>query len=216
MHGLEVGESNFCDPMKKNQVNFFRQEPSSVGASKVLKEDCHLFSKLFISCQSRECDLTAFFQHENQAFPAALSDGGKLHSCQKSQLTTILETHVTIPDVEPEADTIIIDGSSLVNSLPPRTSKTFEEYEVLDILPTIQGCLTKYNRTDIVFDVYQPSSLKAEARSKRGRGVRRRVTEKDKVPSNCRNFLRDNDNKTELFNFLADKIAQMAAQRWSL
>jgi len=41
------------------------------------------------------------FQHENQSFPAALSDNGNLHSCQKSQLATILETHVTPPDTEP-------------------------------------------------------------------------------------------------------------------
>ena len=213
MKGLEEEEeSTFYQPIKKNRVDFFRQEPASVDSSKqkVLKEDCQLFSKLFLSCQSRECDLKEFFRHENQPFPAALSDGGKLHTCQKSQLTTILETHVTIPDTEPEADTIIIDGSALVNSLPPRSSKTFEDYAVHDVLPSIQAYSTKYKRTDIVFDVYRPSSLKTEARSKRGRGVRRRVTSKGKIPSNWRNFLRDNDNKTELFNFLADKIAQMA------
>ena len=60
-----------------------------------------------------------------------------------------------------------------------------------------------------MFDVYRPSSLKAEARSKRGHGARRRVTSRCKVPSNWHNFLRDNDNKTDLFNFLADKFEQM-------
>ena len=74
------------------------------------------------------------------------------------------------------ADAIIIDGSALVNSLCPRTSKTFKEYAVLDVLLSIQGYSTKYQRTDIVFDVYHPSSLKAEKRSKRGRRARRRVT----------------------------------------
>ena len=184
MKGLEEEEeSTFYQPIKKNRVDFFRQEPASVDSSKqkVLKEDCQLFSKLFLSCQSRECDLKEFFRHENQPFPAALSDGGKLHTCQKSQLTTILETHVTIPDTEPEADTIIIDGSALVNSLPPRSSKTFEDYAVHDVLPSIQAYSTKYKKTD-VFDVYRPSSLKTEARSKRGRGVRRRVTSKGKSP----------------------------------
>jgi len=29
-----------------------------------------------------------------------------------------------MPNTEPEADTIIIDGSALANSQPPRTSKT--------------------------------------------------------------------------------------------
>ena len=99
-----------------------------------------------------------------------------------------------------------------MNSLPPRTSSTFEDYAVLDVIPTLQAYFTRYKRTDIVFDVYQPSSLKAEARSKRGRGIRRRVTSKGKLPSNWRNFLRDSDNKTELFNFLAGKIVQAASQ----
>ena len=62
-----------------------------------------------------------------------------------------------------------------------------------------------------MFDVYRPSSLKAEARSKRGHGARTRVTSRCKVPSNRLNFLRDNDDKTYLINnyFLADKIEQM-------
>ncbi|KAJ8377440.1 hypothetical protein AAFF_G00259980 [Aldrovandia affinis] len=130
MKGLEgEEESTFYEPIKKNRVDFFRHVPASVDSSKqkVLKEDCQLFSKLFISCQSRECDLKEFFRHENQSHPAALSDGGKLHTCQKSHLTTILESQVTTPEAEPDADTIIIDGAALVNSLPPRSSKTFKK-----------------------------------------------------------------------------------------
>jgi len=185
--GLEQKEvTSFYDPIKKNKMDFFRQQPASGDGTKqkMLKEDCQLFSKLFISCQSRECDLQQFFRHENQQFPASLSDGGKLYSCQKSQLAAILKSHVAIPDAEPEADTIIIDGSALVNSLPPQTSKTFEDYAMMVVLPTIQAYSTKYQRMDLVFDVYQPSSLKAETRTKRGRGVRRRVESKGKIPQN--------------------------------
>ena len=39
----------------------------------------------------------------------------------------------------------------------------------------MQDFSAKYKRTDVVFDVYLPSSLKSETRSKRGKGVRRRV-----------------------------------------
>ena len=156
----------------------------NVTKQNVLKYDCQLFSKLFISCQSRECDLYDFFRHENHPFPAALGDGRKLHTCQKSQLAAVLESHITLPDNEPQADVIIIDGSALVNSLPPRSSKTFEEYATLDVIPRIRAYSIYYERTDIVFDVYRPSSLKAEARSKRGHGARPRVTSRCKVPSN--------------------------------
>ena len=44
--------------------------------------------------------------------------------------------------------------------------------------------------------------------SKRGQGARRRVTDKGKLPPVWRSFLRDNENRTDLFNFLADKIVE--------
>ena len=61
LKGLEMGEdSTLYDPIKKNQVDFFRQIPASILSSKqkVLKQDRELFSRLFVSCQSRKCDLT--------------------------------------------------------------------------------------------------------------------------------------------------------------
>jgi hypothetical protein len=61
-----------------------------------------------------------------------------------------------------------------------------------------------------VFNVfYLAYSLKYETRSKRVSAARRRVTGNGKVPQNWRSFLRDNDNKTELFHFLADKITEI-------
>ena len=135
-----------------------------MDATKQTEDDCQPFTELFISCQSRECDLYDLFRHESHPFPAALSDGGNLHTCQKSQIAAVLESHVTLPDNEPYADVIIIDGSAVVNILPPRTSKTFQEYASLDVLPTIRANSIKYERTGIVFDVYRPPSLKAKSR----------------------------------------------------
>jgi len=102
-----------------------------------LKEDCHPFSQLFISCQSKQCDLHEFFQHENQSTPASLSDSGKLHTCQKSQLGEIRESNTLMLNTGPEADALILDGSALVNFQPPRMSKTFDDYANEDILPRV-------------------------------------------------------------------------------
>ena len=66
--------------------------------------------------------------------------------CQKSQLTEILQALVTLPDSEPEGDTIIIDGSALINSLPPRSPKTFADYAKEDILPKVESFGTKFKR----------------------------------------------------------------------
>ena len=68
---------------------------------------------------------------------------------------------------------IIIDGSALVKILPSEHQKDFT---TVNVLPTIRAYFIKYERTDIVFDVYRPSSLTTEARSKQGHGARRRVT----------------------------------------
>ena len=94
--------------MLSTKPDFFQRKPEpKAGDSKqkTLKDHC-LFSTIFIFCQSREYDLMVFL-HEHQSFPAALSDNGNIHSYQKSQLATILETHITPPDTEPEASFII-------------------------------------------------------------------------------------------------------------
>uniref|UniRef100_H3AU70 Uncharacterized protein n=1 Tax=Latimeria chalumnae TaxID=7897 RepID=H3AU70_LATCH len=96
-----------------------------------------------------------------------------------------------------------------VNILPSCTSKTFDDYIREDVLPKLESYCTKYKRTDIMFDVYWQSSLKSEARSKQGKGIRRRVTGTSKTPTNWWSFLHDDNNKTELSYFLADKIAEI-------
>lgn len=66
LKGLEDDEtSTFYEPIKKKRVDFFQQEAPSADSwkHKELREDCQLFSKLFISCQSRECDLKEFFRY---------------------------------------------------------------------------------------------------------------------------------------------------------
>ena len=77
-----------------------------INSKMLLKNGCRFFSRLFISCQSRDCDLLEFFHHENQSFPAALSDGGKLHSGQKSLLASILEAKIAVLDAWPEASVL--------------------------------------------------------------------------------------------------------------
>ena len=62
-------------------------------------------------------------------------------------------------------------------------------------------------RLDIVWDKYLPESLKADACSKRGKGARRRVESSSAVPGNWQALLRIDENKTELFSFLATRVA---------
>ena len=174
--GLDKGdESSFYDPIKKNKLDFFQnirkpeQAPGDL-TQKILKDDCRLLSKLFIPCQSRECDLLEFFHHEDQCFPAALSDGGNFTVVKSLSLLQFLRQKIATADTRPEASAIIVDGSALINTLPSRDSKTFEEYATKDVIPTVEAFKSIYRLTFIVFDVYRPTSLKVETRSKCGQG----------------------------------------------
>ena len=68
----------------------------------------------------------------------------------------------------------------MISAIPPRNSKTFDEYAREDILPKVNyyggewpGCQWT------VFDAYKKASLKSETMVKRGQGMRRRVTKQD-------------------------------------
>ena len=72
------GMSTFYEPLKRNKLPLFsRKSALDVSSSKSklqsIKDDCQLFSRLFISYQSRQCDLKEFLMHENQTTPPSLS-----------------------------------------------------------------------------------------------------------------------------------------------
>ena len=79
--------------------------------------------------------------------------------------------------------------------------------------PYILHQLKSCNRVDIVWDVYKKDSLKTTARTKRGKGIRRRVLPNSKIPGNWHSFLRVDDNKEELFAFLADGIKLIETEK---
>lgn len=61
----------------------------------ILKEDCALFSRLYIACQSRDGDLEEFFKFENQPWPPSLSHLGQLREGQKADLVKSLKAVAT-------------------------------------------------------------------------------------------------------------------------
>ena len=56
---------------------------------KILKADCNLFSRLYISCQNREGNLDEFFKNENQAVPPSLSQDGHIRLGTKADIVLI-------------------------------------------------------------------------------------------------------------------------------
>jgi len=56
-------------------------------------------------------------------------------------------------------------------------------------------------------------SLKAETRTRRRNGIRRRLEPSNSIPGYLQEFLRINDNKTELFSFLGTNAAIFATDK---
>ena len=62
----DTQKPSFNDPVTKNKLPLFsrKAKPDQSSAKRKLdslKDDCQLFSRLLISCQSRKCDLQDFF-----------------------------------------------------------------------------------------------------------------------------------------------------------
>ena len=100
----------------------------------------------------------------------------------------------------------------VLNMLKPGTARTFSDYASEVFLPHVMKQLQNVQRLDVVWDEYVHGSLKAYTRSTRGKGSRRRVESSNAVPKNWMEFLRNDDNKTELFSFLSLKIANLETE----
>ena len=200
-------------PIPRNKLPIFSykkfSKSSTVTGIKLteLKTDCQLFSRLYIACQVRDGNLDEFFHHENQLYPPSLSQGGALRSGSKSELLDCLvpfHTEHEMSDMSIEC--CVLDGAAIVQMVRPNCSSTFGDYKNKVFLPYICSLLKTARRVDVIFDVYRHDSLKMQTRQKRGTGVRTRVTANTKIPSNWHEFLRVDDNKMELFHFLANTL----------
>ena len=174
-----------------------------------VKSDCCLFSRLYIECQSRDGDLDQFFSHKNQAAPPALSTEGKLHLAVKADLLHCMKSDQTETKSAPVVDATILDGAAIVQMLNPVVAKTFQEYVNIVFAPYISTQLEKVHQPDLVWDVYLPDSLKGTTRQKTGKGVRKRVARSTVMPKNWKDFLRVDQNKTEIFRGLSREAIRL-------
>jgi len=204
-------------PLKRNKLMplFSRKTHSSALANQItnVKTDCALFSRLYISCQTREGNLDEFFKHENHSFPPSLSVSGELHFGTKSDLLKCLEEcGDSCDDIDLTSTAYIVDGAAVVHMLKPGLAKTFSDYAETVFEPYVRSKLSCVSRLDIVWDRYDKGSLKSTAREHRGIGVRRHVTPSTPIPKNWHSFLAVNDNKTALFNYLSDFLSHTREQ----
>ena len=103
-------------------------------------------------------------------------------------------------------DTVKAHKAHIVNMIKPRTPDSFDWY-VTQVMEYVRKQFRgDMQRVDMVFDAYWKDSLKAATRTKRGKGIRRHVEGNKHVPSNWQEFLRIDENKSELFHLIMDRI----------
>ncbi|KAI0213839.1 hypothetical protein LSAT2_001090, partial [Lamellibrachia satsuma] len=201
---------------KKLKV-FNTSTPKSVSQWKQqvasLKNDLQLFSQLYIGCQMRAGNLQQFFRRENQACPAALSDGGSLRLGMKNDLLTCSENYSDAQSETPAITYVVVDGAVIVQVLKPAAAQNFDEYAQEIFIPHLLSTkLQTASRLDLMWDIYIADSLKGRTRAKHEKGVRRHVVAAAAIHGNWQNFLRVNSNKTELFRFISEALLKLFEQ----
>ena len=204
------------DTIHRNRLKLFvgsRKNTSSKEKQQLtlMKSYVELFARLYITCQTRDGNLEDFFQQENQAWPPALSDGGRLRLGTKSYILTCLDDLSPSQTKTHDATCIVLDGAAIKQMMKPAAAKPFDGHIAQQVfIPYISSQLRSVSRVDLVWDTYKDDSLKGTARAKRGKGVRWHVVGKAALPGNWQNFLRIDSNKRELFSFLS-KIRKLSS-----
>lgn len=202
------------DTITKNNLPLFKRQQGRPNSKQkktisVLQNNVTLFAQLYIAMQNRQSDLEEFFSHEVQSYPPSLSEFGNLRlPTAKSDLLACLPGCTEQREPPRKFGCRILDGAVIVHCLPVAGAVTFNEYAEKVFVPHLLQQLQHSNRVDVVWDTYIPGSLKESTREKRGAGARCKVSGQAKIPVNWMQFLRDSNNKTELFQFLTEKVAQ--------
>lgn len=205
----------FNDSIHTNNLHLFNcnsRKISTKSKSKIVNLQNDVFSRMYISCQSRDSNMDTFFAHENHAWPPSLATNSIMHQTTKSDLLPCLKLLIPQQKDVPNVQVKLIDGAALVHTLDPKrvttTVKTFRDYCQLVFLPYLGHMLQGVERIDIVWDVYKADSLKTQTRKNRGDGNQLVVAANTNIPGNWTNFLRVDTNKTALFQLLANAVKE--------
>ena len=102
-------------PLLKNNLATFSTSKKIVSKHKtkaqILKEDCSLFSRLYIASQTRDGNLEEFFTYENQPWSPSFSQLGQLRGGQKADLLKCLPDTSTTVHTHSVVDAVILDGA---------------------------------------------------------------------------------------------------------
>ena len=213
---LVKGQVMVSSPIRKNQFVLPRDsKPCMPHAGAICLTDKD-FNKLRSACEQRESPCKNLFKTEFTGVSEAFTKNGGLYSGIKSDLLKnfVSGTSNDIDDFTPEV--FVIELSVISNIIAAITRASSFTMFAQEILSSIVGLSRSATRLDIVTDSYFAASLKTKTRTTRGVGSRFVFTGDTPLPSNFqKDFLRNNDNKTDLNRFLVQYIMDYYGQSTS-
>ena len=168
-----------------------------------LKLDCRLYASLYVACQVRKGNLDDFFLHENHSYPISISEYGKLRKCNETSAFLKCLEDIKQPQFDsPVVDGCVIDGAAFVHMNPSVVSQTYGQYCDEELRKKLISISKRISKT----------SMKSQTQESRGAGVRVSVRSETPIYNKFKEFMRNDDNKTELFNMIADSVASFESE----
>ena len=199
---------------RMNQKIFKDLQKPEPSQDQNLKNNAALFGRMYIANQHRNGNLLEFFSHENQLSPPSISDKGKLRGGSKSKVLQCIGEKTLEMDTA-TFNCYIIDGGALLNILPTQGMITFDDFAKKVFISHLKQHLKDVDRLDVVWDNYHNTSIKSGTRLVRGKGSRRKVAPKTKMPTersgSWKKFMREKENKMELIQLLTNTASNASA-----
>ena len=160
------------------------------------------------------------FDEEFTRVPECMfKDGEAYHNNKSDLLELITPTSAVVERDMIDAEGLVVDLSAVIRSNAPFVSTcpdmTYSMF-AKKLLTQIEQTAVSYgvSRLDIVQDKYFIKSIKNAMRSTRGRGVRVRFEEDDRVTKEFKSFIENSDNKTDLNNLISEHAARETTWQW--
>ena len=149
--------------------------------------------------------------HENHLYPPSISEYGKSRKCLIKSDFLACWNGLAVPIYDsPNIETKVIDGAVFVNMNPPTTSNTYGAYCDMELKAKVLWITNSLQWVDIVSDTYQQNTIKSDTRDSTGKGIKCSVRQDTPVYKKFQDFMRCDDNKTELFQMISSSLSKIS------
>ena len=200
--------------IKQNNVDVFGAKNVKKDKTKTklhTAKTCNkVVTNLFIATQQRDADMDKLFQYEISLPPTAFLSGAEVNMCKSKStfMGCLVDESVVLP-IQVKCSAVLVDGSYIAQSKRPKCVETIGAYVEQTYLSMISRYLLTHERVDLLFDRYFDLSIKGTTRVSRGIGGRYHIKPNTPIPRKWREFLRNSDNKTEMFRLVADYVSNL-------